>query len=56
MGGISTIEDTFNAKLVVWIELLGSERIGRYWVAETDDEYKHLVNFGRALVEATTDF
>ncbi len=56
MGGISTIEDTFNAKLVVWIELLGSERIGRYWVAETDEEYKHLVNFGRALVEATTDF
>ena len=55
MGSISTLEDTFHAKLVVWIEILGSERIGRYWFAESDDEYKYLLNFGRALVEATTN-
>ncbi len=51
-GPIQTLHESSNAKLVLIANILGRDDIGRYWIAETDDEYGCLVRFGAALMEA----
>ena len=53
-GRISTIRESSDAKLILIASILGDSTMGKYWIANTDDEYDHLVQFGKALMEATT--
>lgn len=54
-GPINTIRESSNAKLILIASILGDSSMGKYWMANTDDEYKHLVRFGKALLEAATE-
>ena len=51
-GSISTIRESSNAKLILIASILGDSTMGKYWIANTDDEYSYLVEFGKALMEA----
>ena len=52
MGPIQTLRESANAKLVLLVEISGNNRIGRYWVADSDDEYENLLMFGKDLADA----
>ena len=53
-GRLSTIRESENAKLILIASILGDSSLGKYWIAKTDDEYDHLVQFGKAMIEAAT--
>ena len=53
-GRLSTIRESSNAKLILIASVLGDSSLGKYWIAETDDEYDHLVQFGKAMIIAAT--
>ena len=53
-GRLSTIRESANAKLILIASILGDSSLGKYWIAETDDEYDRLVQFGKAMIEAAT--
>lgn len=52
VGSIQTLRESSNAKLILIAHIVGDAGIGKYWIAETDNEYTHLIKFGEALIEA----
>ena len=52
-GPITTIRESSNARLILIASILGDSTMGKYWIARTDDEFGHLVQFGKSLIEAT---
>ena len=53
-GSIQTIRESSNAQLVLLAQVIGDVGIGAYWIANTDEEYDYLVEFGKALMKAVT--
>ena len=51
-GPIQTLERSANAKLILIADISGRERLGRFWIADTDCEYRSLLAFGKALIGA----
>ena len=49
---IPTLADSVGAQLVVTAESPGSDDIGMYWTAKTDQEEESLTLFGEALIQA----
>ena len=54
-GPLQTLQESSRAKLLLIARILGDASIGRYWVADTDDQYDHLVQFGKALMKAAVE-
>ena len=51
VGRLSTIQESSNAKIILIASILGDSAMGKYWIADTDEEYQYLVQFGKSLME-----
>ena len=51
-GPVPTLPDSEDAQLTIILSITGATGSGPYWIAETDDECKHLTRFGAALMGA----
>ena len=51
---VPTVPESGEAELVVVTNIAGSDVLGPYWIATTEEEAKHLLEFGRSLVTLLT--
>lgn len=51
-GSVPTIPASSDAELLLFVSVFGDTDIGRYWIADTEQERDYLVLFGKALIEA----
>lgn len=54
-GSVETIPKSSEALLVLFVSVFGSTDVGPYWIAYSEEEYKYLTLFGKAVVEAIAD-
>lgn len=51
-GPVDTLPHSEDTQLVMLLYEAGTDDWDMHWTAENDDERRHLVNFGRAVIEA----
>ena len=51
LGPVETVKSSARSMLVVLLDIIGSDRIFRYWHADTYEQYQELLNFSTALME-----
>lgn len=51
-GSVETIPESSEALLVLFVSVFGSTDVGPYWIAYSEEEYRYLTLFGKAVVEA----
>ena len=51
-GPVEDIPESEEAKLVVLAYVAGSEVVDLHWIAYTDDDRHHLMDFGKALIDS----
>ncbi|MCH9010714.1 MAG: hypothetical protein IIC21_08830 [Chloroflexi bacterium] len=54
-GSVETIPKSSEALLVLFVSEFGSTDVGPYWIAYSEEEYRYLTLFGKAVVEAIAD-
>ena len=54
-GSVETIPKSSEALLVLFVSVFGSTDVGPYWIAYSEEEYRYLTLFGKAVVEAIAD-
>ena len=52
LGPIKALERSTNSNLIMFADIIGLDRMGRYWLADTDCQYRSLLAFGTALIRA----
>ena len=52
---VPTVPDSDDAELVVTVHITGISDLELYWIAKTEPEAEHLLEFGRALVAQLGD-
>ena len=55
VGSLPGLRNSQNASLVVIADQVGETGVGLHWVAKTEEEEEHLVQFGRSLVQAISN-
>ena len=52
---VPTVPDSEEAELVMTVHITGISDIELYWIAKTEQEAEHLLEFGRTLVALLVD-
>ncbi len=54
-GSLSGLDHSRDALLVVFVNRVGEEGVGLYWVAKTEEDEEHLLAFAKTLVKAISE-